>query len=50
MDKLVLGDGFTEGVTQGPLVNRAQFNKVDDRVDDRRWTIDDKRYTIDNSR
>ena len=28
MDKLVLGDGFQEGVTQGPLINQSQFNKV----------------------
>jgi hypothetical protein len=28
MEKLVLGDGFQEGVTQGPLINKSQFNKV----------------------
>jgi acyl-CoA reductase-like NAD-dependent aldehyde dehydrogenase len=28
MEKLVLGDGFQEGVTQGPLINLSQFKKV----------------------
>ena len=28
MSKLRLGDGFDEGVTQGPLINKAQFDKV----------------------
>ena len=28
MDKLKLGDGFAEGVTQGPIINKAQFDKV----------------------
>ena len=28
MDKLVLGDGMTEGVSQGPIINRSQFDKV----------------------
>jgi len=26
--QLVLGDGFAEGVTQGPLINTSQYNKV----------------------
>jgi len=26
--QLVLGDGFTEGVSQGPLINKSQYNKV----------------------
>ena len=32
MEKLVLGDGFQEGVTQGPLVNKSQFTKVPYKV------------------
>ena len=28
MDKIVLGDGFVDGVTQGPLINKPQFDKV----------------------
>jgi len=28
MNKLVLGDGFIDGVTQGPLINKTQFDKV----------------------
>eukprot|EP00090_Calanus_glacialis_P038179 TRINITY_DN6672_c0_g1_i1.p1 TRINITY_DN6672_c0_g1~~TRINITY_DN6672_c0_g1_i1.p1 ORF type:complete len:498 (+),score=139.20 TRINITY_DN6672_c0_g1_i1:130-1494(+) len=26
--QLVLGDGFAEGVSQGPLINKSQYNKV----------------------
>ena len=28
MDNLVLGDGLTEGVSQGPIINKSQFDKV----------------------
>ena len=28
MDKLVLGDGLADGVSQGPIINQSQFNKV----------------------
>lgn len=34
MEKLVLGDGFQEGVTQGPLINQSQFKKVCGMVED----------------
>jgi len=34
MDKLVLGDGATEGVTQGPLINQSQFTKVCEMVEE----------------
>jgi hypothetical protein len=34
MEKLVLGDGFQEGVTQGPLINLSQFKKVNTSVAD----------------
>ncbi|XP_023346024.1 succinate-semialdehyde dehydrogenase, mitochondrial isoform X2 [Eurytemora carolleeae] len=36
MDKLVLGDGFADGVTQGPIINKAQFDKVSRMVEDAR--------------
>jgi len=32
MDKLVLGDGMTDGVSQGPIINRSQFDKVCEMV------------------
>lgn len=32
MDKLVLGDGMTDGVSQGPIINRSQFDKICEMV------------------
>ncbi|WP_425054691.1 NAD-dependent succinate-semialdehyde dehydrogenase [Pseudomonas abyssi] len=34
MGKLKLGDGFEEGVTQSPLINRAAVQKVQEHFDD----------------
>jgi len=34
VSKIRLGDGFDEGVTQGPLINKAQFDKVCSMVSD----------------
>jgi len=34
MDNLVLGDGASEGVTQGPLINQSQFTKVCEMVEE----------------
>ena len=28
MDNLVLGDGMKDGVSQGPIINKSQFDKV----------------------
>lgn len=36
MDNLVLGDGLTEGVSQGPIINKSQFDKVCGMVSDAR--------------
>lgn len=36
MDKLVLGDGLADGVSQGPIINQSQFNKVCEMVDEAR--------------
>eukprot|EP00088_Acartia_fossae_P000692 TRINITY_DN10281_c0_g1_i1.p1 TRINITY_DN10281_c0_g1~~TRINITY_DN10281_c0_g1_i1.p1 ORF type:complete len:528 (-),score=92.19 TRINITY_DN10281_c0_g1_i1:309-1847(-) len=32
MDNLVLGDGLAEGISQGPIVNKSQFDKVCEMV------------------
>ncbi|MBE9636406.1 NAD-dependent succinate-semialdehyde dehydrogenase [Salipiger mangrovisoli] len=34
LDKLVLGDGFAEGVNTGPLINTAALAKVEDHIRD----------------
>jgi succinate-semialdehyde dehydrogenase/glutarate-semialdehyde dehydrogenase len=31
---LTVGDGFTDAITQGPLIDQAAFNKVQEHVDD----------------
>ena len=34
MDELKLGDGFGDGVTTGPLINKAALGKVEEHIDD----------------
>jgi succinate-semialdehyde dehydrogenase len=36
MDSLVLGDGLTDGVSQGPIINKSQFDKICEMVTDAR--------------